>query len=753
MADVSKIKLPSGTTYNIKDIISGYTTNTGTITKVQTTAGAHTTINVSSGAATFSVPTKTSHLTNDAGYLTSYTETDPVFSASAAAGITSTDIDSWNAKVSDDKTWNGVTLSNGLTHTGADQYIPVKTTNALSGTASQTVATVTPTLYRIAKYDGDAYLNSTTPSAGDNSTKVATTAYVNAAIPTKTSDLTNDSGFMTEAIMIVTLTESGGTLTSDKTYTEIVNAISNGEMVYISYEAYLYAYDGENGGSYFFSSKVIESSKATQTDLTLNSSSGGGTSWSKSTTTFTDSDQKLLCNAAVSGTTYYPVLSASRATASTKLFDTTGIAYKGTNGTTSAVGSAELTLGNNKANGTANNKQGRLVVYGSTAYAHTIQGAPTAARTLTLPDKAGTVALTSDIPTVPTISLNGSSTTSASFYAPTSAGTSGYVLTSAGSGAPSWTSGSLTDEKVKSEYISTNTSTTYLLTGSSSNTTTTDTLLKGPAYLTYSPIDATHNSISLTIGASSCRGLISLYNEENTSGNTTTIHPSSAASNVSITLPSSTGTLALKSEIINTRQTPTSGGTTLSVVNTGDMYTWNNKQAALVSGTNIKTINSNSLLGSGNVSVGTVTSVRVQASGPITSSTSTAQSSTLNTTIGFSKPYVTEQNTGNGWTYRIWSNNTMEMWTTVTITAATNTSDAGGYKSASSATPQNFPIAFADVPVVQVTCDSGDVTGSVTSAGRPTTTSAGGWRLYRHNSNTNTSNKNFMFYVIGTKAS
>ena len=72
MADVSKIKLPNGTTYDIKDTTSGYTKNTGTITKIQTTAGAHTTINVSSGAATFNVPTKTSHLTNDSGFLTSH---------------------------------------------------------------------------------------------------------------------------------------------------------------------------------------------------------------------------------------------------------------------------------------------------------------------------------------------------------------------------------------------------------------------------------------------------------------------------------------------------------------------------------------------------------------------------------------------------------------------------------------------------------------------------------------------------------
>lgn len=74
--------------------------------------------------------------------------------------------------------------------------------------------------------------------------------------------------------------------------------------------------------------------------------------------------------------------------------------YKGTNGTTSAVGYSTLTLGNSTASGTANNKQGQLVIYGSTAYAHTIQGAPTADRTLTLPNATGTVALTSDIPDV-----------------------------------------------------------------------------------------------------------------------------------------------------------------------------------------------------------------------------------------------------------------------------------------------------------------------------------------------------------------
>ena len=47
------------------------TSNTGTITSVKTTAGAHSTINITSGAANFNVPTKTSHLTNDSGFITS----------------------------------------------------------------------------------------------------------------------------------------------------------------------------------------------------------------------------------------------------------------------------------------------------------------------------------------------------------------------------------------------------------------------------------------------------------------------------------------------------------------------------------------------------------------------------------------------------------------------------------------------------------------------------------------------------------
>ena len=45
------------------------------------------------------IPTNVSELENDSGYITGYTETDPVFMASDAAGITSSDIASWNSKL------------------------------------------------------------------------------------------------------------------------------------------------------------------------------------------------------------------------------------------------------------------------------------------------------------------------------------------------------------------------------------------------------------------------------------------------------------------------------------------------------------------------------------------------------------------------------------------------------------------------------------------------------------------------------
>lgn len=80
-------------------------------------------------------------LTKGSTFLTSYTETDPVFTASAASGITSADITNWNNKTSNVGTITSVTGNNGLTGSGTSGSVtishaapstsPAKTTSAV----------------------------------------------------------------------------------------------------------------------------------------------------------------------------------------------------------------------------------------------------------------------------------------------------------------------------------------------------------------------------------------------------------------------------------------------------------------------------------------------------------------------------------------------------------------------------------------------------------------------------------------------
>lgn len=60
-------------------------------------------------ADTNSLPTKLSELTNDTGYITGYTETDPIFNASVAKTITSSDITNWNNKSTFSGSYNDLT--------------------------------------------------------------------------------------------------------------------------------------------------------------------------------------------------------------------------------------------------------------------------------------------------------------------------------------------------------------------------------------------------------------------------------------------------------------------------------------------------------------------------------------------------------------------------------------------------------------------------------------------------------------------
>lgn len=118
------------------------TVNNATLTIQKNSTNVATfTANASSDVtADISVPTKVSDLTNDSGYLSS--ETDPVFSASASAGISSSDITAWNNKSDFSGSYDD--LTNKPTIIQAQGSVLVNTT---SGAITQIPLVVTGAVY------------------------------------------------------------------------------------------------------------------------------------------------------------------------------------------------------------------------------------------------------------------------------------------------------------------------------------------------------------------------------------------------------------------------------------------------------------------------------------------------------------------------------------------------------------------------------------------------------------------------------
>ena len=128
------------------------------------------------------IPTKTSDLTNDSGFITDYTETDPVFTSSAAHDITSNDITNWNNKSDFSGNYNDLTNK---------PSIPSKISDL--------------------ENDSDFIEKSSTSGLVKNDGTIDTTSYSTFSgsyndlsnkptIPTKVSDLTNDEGFIDNTV-------------------------------------------------------------------------------------------------------------------------------------------------------------------------------------------------------------------------------------------------------------------------------------------------------------------------------------------------------------------------------------------------------------------------------------------------------------------------------------------------------------------------------------------------------------------------
>lgn len=173
--------------------------------------------------STTAIPSKTSDLTNDSGFITGYTETDPTVPSWAKAAskptYTAAEVGALPDTTAIPSKTSDLTNDSGFItgYTETDPTVPswAKASTKPTYTAAEVGAlpddTVIPTVpTKVSAFQNDSgYLTSytetdpTVPSWAKQSTKPSYTAAEVGAlpsttqIPTKTSDLTNDSGFIT----------------------------------------------------------------------------------------------------------------------------------------------------------------------------------------------------------------------------------------------------------------------------------------------------------------------------------------------------------------------------------------------------------------------------------------------------------------------------------------------------------------------------------------------------------------------------
>ena len=325
---------------------------------------------------------------------------------------------------------------------------------------------------------------------------------------------------------------------------------------------------------------------------------------------YTDSDEKVKSVVNTDSATCYLLTT-------TKSTENTGTAVKHTtakvqfSADSSTNGYTILLLGNDISKDTAGAKYGVVRLYGNSTYYTDLQviNASTANRTIKLPDANGTLVLTDNLPT---ISLNGSTTTSPSFYAPTTAGTNGYVLKSNGSGAPTWTSATLTDTKVTTAALTSGTLYYPILaTGTGTATRQIDSTLKGLTYKSTAGTASVVGSAILTLGnntgsgtANNEQGILHIYGE-----NTyyTTLKANVSGGTKVISLPNKNGTLATTDDITDKKlqvDSLTSGTTYYPILASGTGTATRQIDSTLNGLTYMPTAGTTSIVGSAILTLG-----------------------------------------------------------------------------------------------------------------------------------------------------
>ena len=272
--------------YNTADDVMYYYNGTkwvpivddGGVTSVTTTAGAHTAITDATGAVSFSVPTKVSHLTNDSGFVT----TDEKLKTSAD-NSTDTFYPILTSSSSDagTKIYNeGLRFRNTIET--QELYIGGNTSQGILKLFNSNGKNVS------LKYSGSNNRTVIIPDQAGTNVTLATTQDI-LTIPTNVSAFTNDAGYLTSQWTANLITAASATATANAaggTNSVYLNLIENSTvrnahqivgsgLVTVSSDA-----NGKitiNGAT-----PTIPSAGTTATAVSTTASGGSATTWSKS---------------------------------------------------------------------------------------------------------------------------------------------------------------------------------------------------------------------------------------------------------------------------------------------------------------------------------------------------------------------------------------------------------------------------------------------------------------------------------------
>jgi len=145
--------------------------------------------------AWLSTPPKVSLFTNDVGYLTSFSETDPVYTASSWYSTTNNSPD-WNTAYS----WGNHALAGYATATNAMSFTN-KTGNISQWTNDSGYLTSINSTQITTALGYTPVTNARTLTINGTTYDLSTNRSWTITVPTKTSDLTNDSGFITSSAL------------------------------------------------------------------------------------------------------------------------------------------------------------------------------------------------------------------------------------------------------------------------------------------------------------------------------------------------------------------------------------------------------------------------------------------------------------------------------------------------------------------------------------------------------------------------